>query len=119
MVALQPVPKVVSDAEEIKAPTRLRSAIAEILKIHNSSNTIKPQDIEEMEKDGALDDLKAEDETIVSGIIALTHEVYNTDEYLKKEGTEISDLEKFIKDLEESLKSQKALLAKRKPNYKK
>ena len=66
-----------------------------------------------------MDHLKAEDETIVSEIIALTHEVYNTDEYLKKEGTEISDLEKSIKDLEESLKSQKALLAKRKPNYEK
>ena len=43
-------------------------------------------------------------ETIVSGIIALTHEVYNTDEYLTKEATKISDLEKSIKDLEESLK---------------
>ena len=29
----------------------------------------------------ALDDLKAEDETIVNEIIALIHEVYNTDEY--------------------------------------
>ena len=48
----------------------------------------------------------------MSDIIALTHEVYNTDEYLKKKGTEISDLEKSVKDLEESLRSQKALLAK-------
>ena len=38
---------------------------------------------------------------------------------MKKEGTEISELEKSIKDLEESLRSQKALLAKRKPNYEK
>ena len=42
-----------------------------------------------MEKNGALDDLKAEDETIVSEIIALIHEVYNTDEYLNKDATEI------------------------------
>ena len=55
----------------------------------------------------------------MSEIIALLHEIYNTDEYLKKEGTEISVLEKSIKDLEESLESQKALLAKRKPNYEK
>ena len=55
-----------------------------------------------MEKNGVLDHLKAEDETIVSKIIALTHEVYNTDEYLKKdsEGTEISELEKSIRELE-------------------
>ena len=33
--------------------------------------------------------------------------------------TEISELEKSIKDLEESFRSQKALLAKRKPNYEK
>ena len=46
-----------------------------------------------MEKNGALDHLKAEDKTIVSEIIAMTHEVYNTDEYLKKEATKISDLE--------------------------
>ena len=82
------VPKVVGDDEDIKVPMRLRwwvrSVIAEILKIHNSPNTIKPQDIEEMEKNGLLNNLKAEDETIVSEIIALTHEVYNTDEYLKK-----------------------------------
>ena len=39
------VPKVVGDDEEIKAHMRLRSAIAEILKIHNSPNTIKPQDM--------------------------------------------------------------------------
>ena len=65
-----------------------------------------------MEKNGALDHLKAEDETIVSEIIALIHED-NTDEYLKKEATKISGLQKSIKDLEESLKSQKALLAKR------
>ena len=38
-----------------------------------------------MEKNGALDHLKAEDETIVSEIIALIHEVYNTNEYLKKQ----------------------------------
>ena len=36
-----------------------------------------------------------------------------------RKGTEISELEKSIKDLEESLKSQRALLAKRKPNYEK
>ena len=67
--------------EEIKVPMRRRSAMTEILKLHNSPNPIKPQDIEEMGKNGALDHLKAEDETIVSEIIALTHEVYNTDEY--------------------------------------
>ena len=55
----------------------------------------------------------------MSDIIALTYEVYSTDEYLKKEGTEISELEKSIKVLEESLRSQKALLAKRKLNYEK
>ena len=33
----------------------------------------------------------------MSEIIALTHEVYNTDEYLKKEATKISDFEKSIK----------------------
>ena len=52
------VPKVNGDDEEIKAPTRPRSAIVKILKIHNSPNTIKPQDIEEMEQNGALDALK-------------------------------------------------------------
>ena len=52
----------------------------------------------------------------MSEIIALTHEVYNTDEYLRKEGTEISELEKSIKEHEESLRSQKAHLSKRKPN---
>ena len=55
----------------------------------------------------------------MSEIIALIHEVYNTDEYLEKNATEILEREKSIKDLEESLKSQKALLAKRKPNYEK
>ena len=40
----------------------------------------------------------------MSEIIALLHEIYNTDEYLKKERTEISELGKSIKDLEESLK---------------
>ena len=103
------VPKLVGNDVEIEAPMRFRSAIAKILKIHNSPNTIKPQDIEEMEKNGALDDIKAEDETIVSEIIALIHEVYNTDEYLRRDATEISEREKSIKDLEESLKSQKAL----------
>ena len=49
--------------------------------------------------------VKEENETFVSEIIALAHKVYNTDEYLKKEGTEISELEKSIKDLEESLRS--------------
>ena len=44
--------------------------------------------------------VKEENETFVSEIIALAHKVYNTDEYLKKEGTEISELEKSIKDLE-------------------
>ena len=97
----------------------LRSAMAKILKVHNSPNPIQPQDIEEMEKNGLWNDLRAEDETIVSEIIALTHEVYNTDEYLKEEGTEISELEKSIKDLEESLRLKKAILAKRKPNYEK
>ena len=37
----------------------VRSAMAEILKIHNSPNTIKPPDIEEMEECGLLNDLKA------------------------------------------------------------
>ena len=72
-MALPAISGVVSH-EEIKAPMRLRSAMTEILKLHNSPNPIKPQDIEEMEKNGALDHLKAEDETIVSEIIALTHE---------------------------------------------
>ena len=67
--------------EEIKAPIRLRSAMAEILKVHNSLNLIKPQDIEGIEKSGSLNDLKADDETIVSEIIALTHEVHNADEF--------------------------------------
>ena len=40
----------------------------------------------------------------MSEIIALIHEVYNTDEYLKKEGTEISELEKSIRALEESIR---------------
>ena len=60
------MPKLVGDDEEIEAPMRFRSAIAKILNIHNSPNTIKPQDIEEMEKNGALDDLKAEDQTASS-----------------------------------------------------
>ena len=41
------MPKLVGDNEEIEAPMRFRSAIAKILKIHNSPNTINPQDIEE------------------------------------------------------------------------
>ena len=53
----------------------------------------------------------------MSEIIVLIHEVYNTDEQLKKDVTEISDREKSIKDLKEYLKSQKALLAKRKLNH--
>ena len=52
------VPKVNGDDEEIKAPMHFRSAIAIILKIYNSPNTIKSQDIEEMEKNGAFDGLK-------------------------------------------------------------
>ena len=52
------MPKFVGDDEEIEARMRFRSAIAKILKIHNSPNTIKSQDIEEMEKNGAFDGLK-------------------------------------------------------------
>ena len=78
---------------------RLRSAMTKILKVHNNPNAIKPQEIEEMEKSGLLDELKAEDENIVSEIIALTHEVYNTYKDLKNKGTEISELEFFFKIL--------------------
>ena len=39
------VPMVVGGDEESNVPMRLRPAIAEILKIHNSPNTIKPQDM--------------------------------------------------------------------------
>ena len=66
-----------------------------------------------MEKSGLMNELKANDETI------LTVKVYNEDEYLKKEGTRISVLEISIKNLKESLRSQKALLAKLKPIYEK
>ena len=66
-----------------------------------------------MEKSGLMNELKANDETI------LTMKVYNADEYLKKEGTRISVLEISIKNLKESLRSQKALLAKLKPTYEK
>ena len=45
---------------------RLRSAMTKILKVHNNPNAIKPQEIEEMEKSGLLDELKAEYENIVS-----------------------------------------------------
>ena len=38
---------------------------------------------------------------------------------MKKEGTEISELEKSINDIEESIRLQKSLLAKHKPNYEK
>ena len=58
-------PKVVGDDAEIKVPMRLRSAMAEILRIHNSPTAIKPQDIEDVEACGLLNDLKEEDETIV------------------------------------------------------
>ena len=51
-----------------------------------------------MEKSGLLNEQKAEDENIVTEIIALIHKVYNTDEYLKEGGTGISELEDSIKD---------------------
>ena len=76
-----------------------------------------------MEKSGLLDpshyELKAEDESIVTEIIALIHKIYKMDKYVQKEGARISQLEKSIKDLEESLRLQKALLAKLtgNPNY--
>ena len=105
--------------KEFTVPMRLKSAMVKILRIHNSSTPIKPQNVEDMDLGQVLDHLKAEDENIVRDIIAVLHEVYNTDEYLKKDATELSELEKSIKDLEESLKSQKALLAKRKLNHEK
>ena len=61
-MALPAISGVVSH-EEIKAPMRLRSAMTKILKLHNSPDPNKPQDIEEMDKNGELDHLKAEDET--------------------------------------------------------
>ena len=43
---------------------RLRSAITKIMVLHNSENTIKPEDIERRDKSGLLNELKAEDEFI-------------------------------------------------------
>ena len=80
------VPRVVGDDEETKVPMRLRSAIFKILELHNIKNTIKPEDIEGMEKSGALNELKANDENNRTEIIELIHKVYNTDEYLKRRG---------------------------------
>ena len=52
------VPKIICD--DIKVPMCLRSAITKILKFYNRKNTIKPEDIEEMEKSGLLNELKSE-----------------------------------------------------------
>ena len=102
-IKLPAISNLINRDEEFTVPMRLKPAMVEILRIHNSSTPIKPQDVEDMEKNGALNGLKAEDENIVRDIIAVLHEVYNTDEYVKNEGTKVSDLEKSIKDLEESL----------------
>ena len=105
------VPRVVGDDEETKVPMRLRSAIFKILELHNIKNTIKPEDIEGMEKSGALNELKANDENNMTEIIELIHKVYNTDEYLKKKGTRISEHKVSIQNFEESIRLQKALLS--------
>ena len=100
------VPKVVGDDGEIKVPMCLSSAITKILVLHTSEDTIKTEDIEKIDRSGLLNELKAEDETIVIEIIELTqiHKVYKTDEYVQKEGARISGLKKSIKELEESLR---------------
>ena len=71
---------------------RLKPAMVEILRIHNSSTPIKPQDLEDMDACDVLDHLKAEDGNIVRDIIAVLHEVYNTDEYLTKDASRIMRL---------------------------
>ena len=58
---------------------RLRSAMTKILMLHNSKNTIKHGDIEGMEKSVLLNELKAEEESTVTEIIALIHKMHNTD----------------------------------------
>ena len=40
--------------------------MTDIMVLHNSENTIKPEDIERMDKSGLLNELKPEDETIVT-----------------------------------------------------
>ena len=77
-----------------------------------------------MEKSCLLNEQKAEDENIVTEIIALIHNVYNTDEYLKERGGWNFGTRRFYQrskedDLEESIRSQKALHVKRKPNHEK
>ena len=70
---LPAISDVINHDEEFTVPMRLKPAMVEILRIYDSPNPIKPQDIEEMEKSGVLDGLKAEDETIVRDIIAVLH----------------------------------------------
>ena len=49
---------VINRDEEFTVQMRLKPAMVEILSMHNSPNPSKPQDIEEMEKNGELDGLK-------------------------------------------------------------
>ena len=92
-IKLQAISNVINRDEELTAPMRLKPAMVEIQRIHNSPNPIKPQDIEDMDVRQVLDHLKAEDENIVRDIIAVLHEVYNTDESLarKKGATATKD----------------------------
>ena len=53
--------------------------MTKILMLHNSKNTIKHEDIEGMEKSVLLNELKAEEESKVTEIIALIHNMHNTD----------------------------------------
>ena len=49
-IKLPAISNVINRDEEFTVPMRLKPAMVEILRIHNSPNPIKPQDIEEMEK---------------------------------------------------------------------
>ena len=72
---LPAISNVINSDEEFTVPMRLKPAMVEILRIHNSSTPIKPQDVEDMDACDVLKHLKAEDETIVRDIIAVLHEV--------------------------------------------
>ena len=56
--------------KEFTVPMRLKPAMVKILRIHNSSTPIKPQDVEVMDACAVLEHLKAKDGNIVHDIIA-------------------------------------------------
>ena len=72
-IKLPAISNIINRDEEFTVPMPLKPAMVEILRIHNSSTPIKPQDVEDMDACDVLNHLKAEDENIVSDICFLVH----------------------------------------------